>query len=147
MRPTSDGGGSDSGGGCDNPCGADCCSVGQACIDEGCCEASLACGSACCGGGRCGRTASTTHRLGVPMQPAVRHQNWKLIKSGKSRWLFDLSTDAGEKKNVINANPEKRKLLERLLDQWQSEMSPPAWPSKPQRRKVSIDGQPYEINI
>jgi arylsulfatase A-like enzyme len=78
---------------------------------------------------------------------AVRHQNWKLIKSGNSRWLFDLSTDVGERNNIINGNPDKRKLLEGLLDQWQSEMSSPAWPSKPQRRKVSVDGQTYELNI
>lgn len=78
---------------------------------------------------------------------AVRHQNWKLIRSDNSRWLFDLSADIGEKNNVIDANPEKRKFLEDLLDKWKSEMSPPAWPSKPKRREVSIDGQAYEINI
>lgn len=78
---------------------------------------------------------------------AVRHQHWKLVKSGDSKWLFDLSTDIGETKNLKDAHRETIDQLDRLLDTWQQQMTAPAWPSKPQRRKVPIDGQTYEINI
>ena len=37
--------------------------------------------------------------------------------------------------------------LEADLQQWKSQMAKPAWPSKPQRRKVPIDGMTYELNI
>lgn len=78
---------------------------------------------------------------------AVRHRNWKFIQSGDSKWLFDLSNDLGEARNLTDSDPETLRQLENLFDSWQAEMSAPAWPSKPQRQKVSIDGQQYEINI
>jgi arylsulfatase A-like enzyme len=78
---------------------------------------------------------------------AVRHQHWKLIKSGDSKWLFDLSADLGETKNIKADHPEKLGQLEALLNAWQKQMATPAWPSKPRRRKVSVDGQTYEIHI
>lgn len=78
---------------------------------------------------------------------AVRHGSWKLVKSGDSIWLYDLSDDIGEKKNLKDSHPQQLEQLESLLRQWQDEMSAPAWPSKPQRRRVTIDGGIYEQNI
>ncbi|PHR90936.1 MAG: sulfatase, partial [Blastopirellula sp.] len=78
---------------------------------------------------------------------AVRHQHWKLIISGKSKWLYNLEDDMGEQKNLVESHPEKLQELETLLKNWQKQMSPPAWPSKPQRKKVIIDGGVYELNI
>ena len=78
---------------------------------------------------------------------AVRQGNWKLVKSYDNTWLFDLASDIGESKNLANSKPKIVEQLEKLYQQWRSQMSEAAWPSKPNRRKVSIDGQTYEINI
>jgi arylsulfatase A-like enzyme len=78
---------------------------------------------------------------------AVRHGNWKLVKSGDSTWLYDLSADIGESKNLKDSHPQQLEQLESLLKQWQEDMSAPAWPSKPQRRRITIDGGIYEQNI
>ncbi len=78
---------------------------------------------------------------------AVRLGKWKLVKSGDHAWLFDLSKDIGETKNLAKENSEILKLLQGALDEWLSKMAPPAWPSKPRRRIVDVDGIPYELNI
>ena len=44
-------------------------------------------------------------------------------------------------------DPEIVEKLEQEHQQWRSRMSSPAWPSKPRRRKVPIDGVTYELNI
>ena len=78
---------------------------------------------------------------------AVRHQQWKLIQSSDSQWLFDLSADIGETKNLVGTHPEQLEKLEALLKSWHQQMRRPAWPSKPNRRKIEIDGLIYELNI
>ena len=78
---------------------------------------------------------------------AVRKGHWKLVKSYDNVWLFDLSQDLGEKHNLAEANPDIVNQLEMELKQWKAQMAKPAWPSKPQRRKVPIDGMTYELNI
>jgi arylsulfatase A-like enzyme len=78
---------------------------------------------------------------------AVRHGNWKLVKSHDNTWLFDLGSDLSESKNTADSNPEIIERLEKLYQDWRSEMSKPAWPSKPNRRKVEVDGLTYEMNI
>lgn len=78
---------------------------------------------------------------------AVRKGDWKLVKSYDNTWLFDLASDIGESKNLANSRPEIVKQLESVFREWRSGMSKPAWPSKPQRRKVEVDGLPYEMNI
>ncbi|MDE0767984.1 MAG: sulfatase [Opitutaceae bacterium] len=78
---------------------------------------------------------------------AFREGKWKVIKSGDHTWLFDLSKDIGEQTNVAAENPETVQRLERALNKWLGEMAPPAWPSKPTRKVVDIDGIPYELNI
>ena len=78
---------------------------------------------------------------------AVRHRDWKLVKSYDSTWLFNLASDIGESKNLAKSEPEIVELLETLYHEWRSQMSEPAWPSKPNRRKVEVDGLVYEMNI
>lgn len=78
---------------------------------------------------------------------AFRQGKWEIIKSGDHTWLFDLSKDLGEQTNVAARNPETVQRLQRALDKWLREMAPPAWPSKPTRKIVDIDGIPYEQNI
>ncbi len=78
---------------------------------------------------------------------AVRLGNWKMILAGDHTFLFDLASDIGERKNLAAQKPEVVRKLETALKEWQSQMKPPAWPSKPRRRVVEIDGIPYELNI
>ena len=78
---------------------------------------------------------------------AVRQGNWKLVKSYDNTWLFDLANDIGESKNLANSKPKIVEQLENLYQEWRSGMSNPAWPSKPNRRKVEVDGLVYEMNI
>jgi len=78
---------------------------------------------------------------------AARVGQWKLIKAGDHAWLFDLNSDIGETVNLAKREPEILAKLERALRQWHGRMKPPAWPSKPRRRKVDVDGVPYELNI
>lgn len=78
---------------------------------------------------------------------AVRQGNWKLVKSYDNTWLFDLAGDIGESKNLADSNPEIVERLEKAYQKWRSQMSKPAWPSKPNRRKVEVDGLEYEMNI
>jgi arylsulfatase A-like enzyme len=78
---------------------------------------------------------------------AIRSGDWKLVKSHANAWLFDLSQDVGEKNNLAKSRPDIVEKLEQELGQWQSQMAKPAWPSKPNRRKTSVDGMMYETNI
>ncbi len=78
---------------------------------------------------------------------AMRMGNWKLVQSHDHVWLFDLQTDLGEKNNLSQSHPEVVEKMRQELDHWRSQMAAPAWPSKPQRRRVEIDGGIYELNI
>ena len=78
---------------------------------------------------------------------AVRQGDWKLIRSYQYTWLFDLSNDLGEKHNLAEEYPDIVKRLNGVLKKWKTDMPKPAWPSKPRRTKVDIDGLTYEINI
>ena len=78
---------------------------------------------------------------------AVRLGQWKMVQAHDHVWLFDLENDIGETKNLALAKPEILKTLQAKLRQWQGQMKPPAWPSKPNRRKVKVDGAIYELNI
>ncbi len=77
---------------------------------------------------------------------AVRGGHWKLVKAGDHRWLFNLSEDIGEAKNLAAEEPGIVKDFEEALRDWESRLKPPAWPSRP-GRSIEVDGVPYEIHI
>jgi uncharacterized sulfatase len=62
---------------------------------------------------------------------AVQFKNWKLIHSAKpdKDFLFDLSSDPTEKKNLTVSHPEKLAELKLLLKNHQQGMAEPLWPS------------------
>ena len=78
---------------------------------------------------------------------AVRFGHWKLIIAGDHKFLFNLDSDIGETDNLAEREPEVVRKLQAALRQWQNEMKPAAWPSKPNRRTIDIDGVPYVLNI
>lgn len=64
------------------------------------------------------------------------HEDWKLIQAGSHVWLFDLAADHP---NVVSE-------LQDALDAWESELAPPAWPSR-SGGEAMVDGVSYEIQI
>src|SRR6185369_4394310 len=57
-------------------------------------------------------------------QDAVRQGNWKYLRNGKRRYLFDLTADAHEQANFSAKHPD---LLERLVaefDRWNQQVLP-----------------------
>ncbi len=78
---------------------------------------------------------------------AVRSGDWKLVKSHDSVWLFDLASDEAETRNLAETRPEVVRQLQQAYDDWRREMLEPAWPSKPRREEVQVDGLTYQLNI
>ena len=67
---------------------------------------------------------------------AVREGDWKLIYAAERHWLYDLSSDVGEKYNVSDAHPD---IIERLTIQykeWNKGNIEPLWPP------LAVKGQP-----
>jgi arylsulfatase A-like enzyme len=67
---------------------------------------------------------------------AVREGDWKLIYAAERHWLYDLSSDVGEKHNIASAHPD---IIERLTTQykeWNKGNIEPSWPP------LAVKGQP-----
>jgi len=65
-------------------------------------------------------------------QAAVRAGRWKYLCLGRSaEFLFDLATDAHERKNLIAAEPDRARALRSRLRAWCSELQPPGIPQTP----------------
>ncbi len=56
-------------------------------------------------------------------QWAVRMGDWKYLKIGENEFLFNLKNDLAEQNNLINQNPLKAADLNKMLDDWEMEMS------------------------
>jgi arylsulfatase A-like enzyme len=61
---------------------------------------------------------------------AVRKGSWKLFKGGDHYWLYDLSKDIGEQRNLATARPEIVEQLKRELIKWEAQMKEPLWPCR-----------------
>ena len=77
---------------------------------------------------------------------AIRHGDWKLVKSRTGRFvdgdpaalsdltgaeLYNLADDIGESKNLASARPEKVKELGDLWQQWNKQLMKPLWGPPP----------------
>lgn len=61
-------------------------------------------------------------------QYAIRHGNWKLLKTADGKpELYDLASDIGEKNDLAAKNPEKVKELQARYDKWNAELATPLW--------------------
>jgi len=58
-------------------------------------------------------------------QSAIREGNWKLLRGGEREYLYDLSTDPGEKQNLAAEHPDKATRLREKLTTWCAELDPP----------------------
>ncbi len=65
-------------------------------------------------------------------QAAVRAGQWKYIQAGNAaKYLFDVTSDEQEKKNLINEHPEIAKSLAEKLSDWTRLLAPPGDPDRP----------------
>ena len=71
---------------------------------------------------------------------AVRKGNWNLFKGGDHYWLFDLSKDIGEKKNVADQFPKVVEELKKELRRWEAQMKEPLWPCRKPGGEWEVDG-------
>jgi len=55
---------------------------------------------------------------------AIRDGKWKLVKQGGKVFLFDLSKDPYESKNVLGQFPEEAQNMQKKHDHWQSQNAP-----------------------
>jgi arylsulfatase A-like enzyme len=58
----------------------------------------------------------------VAGQRTVRSGDWKLLFDGGRALLFDLSTDIGERENLIGQRSDVARRLEPLLSAWQQDV-------------------------
>jgi arylsulfatase A-like enzyme len=62
-------------------------------------------------------------------QMAIRHGDWKLVKSRDiaAPALFNLAADIGEQTDLIAKESAKAAELKALWDTWNAELKPPLW--------------------
>jgi len=79
---------------------------------------------------------------------AIRKEDWKLFSAGGHHWLFDLSADIGEMKNLAAKRPELVKQIIDIHHQWNRQMIAPVWPPKPGGIKpTSVDGVTFSWHL
>lgn len=64
-------------------------------------------------------------------QAAVRSGKWKYIKAGNREFLFDLTSDAHETRDLLAEQAEVAAQLRAKLTTWTNELTPPGIPAKP----------------
>jgi arylsulfatase A-like enzyme len=71
---------------------------------------------------------------------AIRKGSWKLFKAGDNYWLFDLSKDVGEQKNLAAQLPKFVEELKKELVKWEAQMKEPLWPCRKPGGNWEVDG-------
>jgi len=78
---------------------------------------------------------------------AVRKGNWKLFKGGQRYWLYDLSKDIGEQKNMADRYPEIVEQLKREFVKWEGQLKQPMWPCREAAGSWEFEGVRLRICI
>lgn len=78
---------------------------------------------------------------------AVRKGNWKLFKGGDQYWLFDLSKDVSEQRNVASQYRAVVEQLKSELAKWEAQMKQPLWPCREAPGNWEVDGVKLKICI
>lgn len=78
---------------------------------------------------------------------AVRKGNWKLFKAGENYFLYDLSKDIGELKDLSKQNPRIVEDLKGELKKWEQSASQPLWPCRKAEGDWKFEGISLNICI
>ena len=78
-------------------------------------------------------------------QAAIRDGDWKFIKGGPREYLFNISEDMQEKRNLIQSQPEIAQRLKADLESWSQSLIP-AGLSKGDLRGNSINDFDYYLD-
>ena len=78
---------------------------------------------------------------------AVRKGKWKLFKGGDQYWLFDLSKDVSEQRNVASQYRAVVEQLKSVLAKWEAQMKQPLWPCREAPGNWEVDGVKLKICI
>jgi arylsulfatase A-like enzyme len=81
------------------------------------------------------RRSPDPYRKGVVPQLAVRDGKWKYLEDEKGRYLFDLSQDIAEQRNLAVSQPAEVERLHARLIAWQAEIDPPLYDQRPTLRR------------
>jgi arylsulfatase A-like enzyme len=76
---------------------------------------------------------------------AIRKGDWKLVASNKSRWLFDLAQDPGEKNDLAFQEPERLAALERELAAWAASCPEMLWTNEKAEAPFTVLGKNYWV--
>jgi arylsulfatase A-like enzyme len=76
---------------------------------------------------------------------AIRKGDWKLVASNKSRWLFDLATDPGEKADLASSQPERVAELERELAAWSTGCPEMLWRNEKAEAPFTVHNKSYWV--
>ncbi|MHC4403483.1 MAG: sulfatase-like hydrolase/transferase [Planctomycetota bacterium] len=80
------------------------------------------------------RRSPDPYRKNVVPHRAVRWETWKYLdQPSGERYLFDLSQDAAERRNLVEAEPHLAERLRKLLDAWEADVDPPIHDQRPSR--------------
>jgi hypothetical protein len=58
-------------------------------------------------------------------EKALRMGEWKYLQDEKGEYLFNVSTDQGEKSDLRVSQPRKFALLKAMFSEWEKSMLPP----------------------
>ncbi|MEM8669073.1 MAG: sulfatase-like hydrolase/transferase [Planctomycetota bacterium] len=81
-------------------------------------------------------------------QSAIREGKWKYLRAGSREYLFDLSEDISETKNLLGKNQSTAADLRSKLEAWTRELEPPGLATKDLSRAATnyfdfyLDGKP-----
>ena len=78
---------------------------------------------------------------------AIRKGNWKMFVGGDQVWLFDLSKDIGEQKNLAKERPDIVTQLKKDFAQWEAQLKQPLWPCREAQGNWELDGVKLKICI
>jgi arylsulfatase A-like enzyme len=78
---------------------------------------------------------------------AIRKGNWKMFMAGDQVWLFDLSKDLGEQKNLAKERPEIVEQLKKEFAKWEAGLKQPMWPCREAQGNWEVDGVKLKICI
>lgn len=73
------------------------------------------------------RRSPDPYRKGVVPQLAVRDGKWKYVEDETGRYLYDLSQDIAEQRNLAVSHPAEVERLHARLVAWQTDIDPPLY--------------------